>query len=113
MMETGREVARRTVLIGLAGVAASSALYGLSHLLDGFVAAVLYMLALLVAPVAIGVAIATAINQRLDALPALTRPVGSRPETSESHRCGGCGAPMMAMNFAWVCSACDLAPARH
>ena len=70
------------------------------------------MLALLIAPVAIGVAIATAINQRLDPPPARTSRGRARPEGSESHRCGGCGSPMMAMNFAWVCSACDLAPAR-
>jgi len=102
----------RTVLIGLAGVVASSALYGFSHLLDGFAAAFLYTLALVVAPLVIGVAIATAINQRLDGPPARTRSGSLLPEASESHRCGGCGAPMTAMNFAWVCSACDLAPAR-
>lgn len=102
----------RTVLIGLAGIAASAALYGFSHLAAGFVAALLYMLALLVAPVAIGAAIATAINQRLDSPPAGESGNHSLSEALESHRCGGCGSPMMAMNSAWVCSACDLAPAR-
>lgn len=102
----------RVMMVGLAGIAASSALYGFSRLTDGFIGASLYMLALLIAPVAIGVAIATAINQRLD--PPLARPsrVHALSGGSESHRCGGCGSPMMAMNFAWVCSACDLAPAR-
>ena len=102
----------RVVLISLAGMAASSAFYGFSQLADGFAAAAFYMLALLIAPVAIGVAIAMAINLRLD--PPLTRTSRDRslPPGSESHRCGGCGSPMMAMDFAWVCAACDLAPAR-
>jgi len=102
----------RVVLIGLAGIAASFALYGFSQLADGLVGVSLYMLALLVAPVSIGVAIATAINRRLDPPVALTSRRGSVPPESESHRCGGCGSPMLAMNSAWVCSACDLAPAR-
>ena len=103
----------RVVLIGLAGIAASCAFYGLSHLANGLVGAILYMLALLIAPASIGVAIATAINRHLDP-PVAWTPRGSLlPPGSESHRCGGCGSPMMAMNFAWVCSACDLVPARR
>lgn len=109
----------RVVLIGLAGIAASFAIFGLSQLADGFIGAVAYMLALLVAPVSIGAAIAMAIDRRLD------QPVGqigraSRKagRTSESHRCGGCGSAMTAvdfasMDFAWVCGACDLVPARR
>lgn len=102
----------RVFLASLAGIAASSALYGFSHLMDGFAAAVIYMVALLVAPVLIGTAIATEINRRLES-PA-TRHSRSRslPEPCEWHRCGGCGSPMVAMDFAWVCRACDLAPAR-
>lgn len=102
----------RVFLMGLAGIAASSALYGFSQLLDGFLGACLYMLALVVAPVAIGVAVATAINQRLD--PQFAAPRRHRDPSGgfESQRCGGCGSPMMAMNSAWVCRACDLVPAR-
>ena len=102
----------RVFLVSLAGIAASSALYAFSHLVDGFTGAALYMVALVVAPIAIGIAIASEINRRLD--PPVTRNSGSRslPEPSEWHRCGGCGSPMMAMDFAWVCRACDMAPAR-
>ncbi len=102
----------RVFLASLAGIAASSALYGFSHMVDGFTAAVLYMIALLIAPVSIGIAIAAEINRRLD--PPVTRKSRDRslPEPSEWHRCGGCGSPMMAMDFAWVCRACDMAPAR-
>ena len=101
----------RVVLIGLAGTAASSAMYGLSHLADGFVGASAYMLALLIAPASIGAAIAMAINRRLDPPPVRAIRGRSVPSGSDTHRCGGCGSPMIAMGFAWVCGACDLAPA--
>jgi hypothetical protein len=112
MMAVGREVAMRVVLIGLAGIAASSAIYGLSHLADGFLGASAYVVALLLAPISIGIAIAMAINERLD--PPIGPMTNGRrwSEQAELHRCG-CGSPMIAMNSAWVCSVCDLTPARN
>jgi hypothetical protein len=102
----------RVFLVSLAGIAASAALYGFSHLADGFTAAALYMGALAIAPVAIGIAIASEINRRLDSPVTGKSRIRSLPEPSEWHRCGGCGSPMMPMDFAWVCRACDMAPAR-
>jgi hypothetical protein len=103
----------RVVSIGLAGMAASLALFGLSSLDDGFLGAAAYMLALLVAPVAIGVAIALAINERLGHPAGKLRRDGRLPRPTGSNRCGGCGSDMSALNSAWVCHACDLVPVRR
>ncbi len=103
----------RVVSIGLAGMAASLALFALSSLDDGFLGAAAYMLALLVAPVAIGVAIAMGINQRLGHPAGGVRRDGRSPQHAGSNRCGGCGSDMSALNSVWVCHACDLVPARR
>jgi hypothetical protein len=102
----------RIVWIGLAGIAVSLTLFGFSQLADGLFAASAYVLALLIPPVSIGLTIAAAINHRLDAPTGFMPRRRRLPMPDESHRCG-CGSPMMAMDFAWVCRACDLAPAHR
>ena len=102
----------RVVWVSLAGIAASLAAFGVSQLTSGFLGASAYMLALVIAPVTIGLTIALAIDRRLDEASGLLerpwRPEGMR--ISHENRCGGCGREKKALDDVWVCAACDLVP---
>ena len=103
----------RVLLVSLAGIAASLAAFVVSQLTSGSVGASAYTLALLIAPVTIGLAIALAIDRRLDETSGLLEGPRSLPQRSPiSHesRCGGCGREKTALQSVWVCATCDLVP---
>ncbi|MDH3644963.1 MAG: hypothetical protein OES38_22860 [Gammaproteobacteria bacterium] len=111
----------RAGLIALGGIAAAIGAYSLSHLIDGLAGAALFMFAILVGLVALGVAIAmavpdpshhaatTAFTRRN---PSLGNSIGDPPR-EQSSRCKQCGRARALHGRVWVCARCDVgAPVR-
>lgn len=105
----------RAGLIALGGIAAAIGAFSLSQLIDGLAGAALFMLAIFVGLVALGVAMAMAIpdSNHGAATRALARwkpTVGSSmgdPPRGQSCRCKQCGRARALRGGVWVCARCD------
>jgi hypothetical protein len=102
----------RAVLIGVGGAAGAALAFGVSRVVDGFVGAAAFELALFGLPLTLGIVIAS----RLNATPRTPRGAIRRSaaaevfpdlESVEAVRCRTCGSSRSRHGSVWVCAVCD------
>jgi len=92
----------RAILIAIAGGAAALGALSVSWFDNGPIGAAAFLLALFLATVTAGVALAVA-----------TETLAARPRKSKPGNCGVCRSAMHQLAAIWVCPECDLTPAAH
>jgi len=106
----------RNLWIGLAGLAAAAGAFGISQMTGGFTAAASFVLAAMIVPVSLGVALAPVVSRRLDR-PSRSRRVRRWLATrgsgtnymAEIMRCRECGRARALRAHVFVCERCDYA----
>ena len=96
-----RTAVRHAILVAVHGAAAAYVLFQLSRTGHGIPQAGLFVLAVSIAVVAVGLAVALAVSA-LD-------PDGDRGLTA-TRSCHSCGGPLTRLGPAWVCPPCDRLP---
>ncbi len=103
----------RAALIVVIGSSIAFVSFGLSQTTEGFLSAALFLLAIVLAPVTAGLAIAEATNEPVRS-GVLFHWLGARGlrrvHVAELAQCGGCGSSRIVMESVWVCTRCDHAP---
>ena len=107
----------RVTLMAIAGTAAAIAVFAISRISGGFLGAASFLLAIFIAAVTVGLAIAAVVNAwsgppgwLLPSAVSQIRTTRRRLPIEADVLCGSCQQPMTQIDFIWVCTACDLVP---
>lgn len=100
----------RAALTIFGGLSLAAVAWFLSRQLDGLPGAVLFMLAILIVPVALGIGLASLFDPDLKPTNAAARRarfVFRRSRAADPSRCGRCGSKRQLQQQIWICAACD------
>ncbi|NNC93402.1 MAG: hypothetical protein HKN80_13015 [Acidimicrobiia bacterium] len=93
----------RVVKISAVGTAFAYLTFSYSQAASGFPQASAFMMAILLATLTVGLAVAAGSHT-------LPEDIGAYQGSRSGHPCHGCGSPMVEVHSVWVCGRCDRMP---